>query len=127
MHTYLQDSTQNVDFDEEILSGDVEPPSASEETHGMVDIDGDHWNDHLLSEAMASIQEKTRRQRYPVTIEDYVSDDEDGNGDDDDDGDNGFDWHAEMCQDDEAFVDGGLGVEDIINEDFEREVAEFGE
>jgi hypothetical protein len=127
MHIYRQGSTQYVDFDEEVLSADVEPPYASEETRGVADIDGDHWNDNQLSEAMASVQEKTRRQRYPATVEDYVSDDEDGNRDDKDDGNDGFDWHAEMCEDDEAFVDRGLGVEDMINEDFEREVAEFGE
>jgi hypothetical protein len=93
----------------------------------VADIDGDHWNDNQLSEAMASVQEKTRRQRYPATLEDYTSDDEDGSRDEEGYGGDGFDWHAEACEDGEAFVGCGLEVEDMINEDFEREVAEFGE
>jgi hypothetical protein len=52
-----------------------------------------------------------------------VSDDED---DEDPSDDDGFDWHAEMLEDDEMYADGGLGVDDIINEDFERELAGFG-
>jgi hypothetical protein len=96
-------------------------------SNGVEAIRHDHLNDDPVSTVVSSVQDAWHRQHRAI-VEDYASDDEDsldGNCDDDDD-DDGFDWQAEMCDDDGVDVDGGLGVEDNINEDFERELAEFG-
>ena len=97
----------------------------SEGAQGTEPVDYDNWDGGQVSEALANVREEAWRQQYPVIAEDYSSDDEnnqDRNCDDDD----GFDWHAEMCGGDEMDVDDDLEIEDSINQDFERELAEFG-
>jgi hypothetical protein len=107
-----------MDVDGGDLNAEIEPTSNS--TPGKtLDIVGTNADDGHVSEAIANIQEEARRPRYPVTIEDYSSDDEDSSDDD------GFDC-AEMFEDDEMYADGGLGVDDLVNENFEQELAEFG-
>lgn len=113
-----QDGNPNMDVDGGgYLNVEIEPTCTSDRTWG---ISGVNTDDSRVSEVIANIREEAQCPRYPVTIEDYVSDEEDDQDPSDDDG---FDWHAE---DDEMYTDGGLGVDDIINEDFERELAGFG-
>jgi hypothetical protein len=125
-------SIPDMNLDGVTLDVDMEPTFTSEGARDMTSIDDDHSDDNQVSEAIANVREGAWRQQYPEIIEDRPSDNEDDeDGDcDDEDGDcndeDGFDWHAEMCEDDEMVVDGELEIEDKIDEDFERELAEFG-
>ena len=112
-----QDGNPNMDVDG---GSEIGPISITDGTWGVPGINAD---DCQVSEAIANIREETQHPRYPVTIEDHVSDDGDEEDSSDDDG---FDWHAEMLQDDEMYADGGLCADNIINEDFEQELAGFG-
>jgi hypothetical protein len=111
-----------MDVDGGNSNSEIEPTSNSTYAPGRTldalstntDVDDSH-----VSNTVANIREEARRPRYPVTIEDYSSDDEDSSGDDE------FD-DVEMLEDDEIYADGGLGVNDMVNEDFEQELAEFG-
>lgn len=93
---------------------------------GTEAIDDHHSDETDVSKAVANVLAEA--WQHPIT--NYASD-ENGQDDDDDqdqncDDDDGFDWDAEMCDDDKMDVDRELGIEDSINESFERELAEFG-
>jgi hypothetical protein len=115
----------NMDVDGGNLNVEMEPASTLDRTFGIAAVDGSASDDTRVSEAVANVREEAWRTQYPVGMEDYVSDNEDNDegscGDED-----GFNWHAEMFEDDGMCADGGLGVEDMINEDFERELDQFG-
>ena len=99
------------------------PTSTPDRTWNISGIDTD---DSQISEAMAIIQEQARHPQYRVTVEDYGSDDE---GDEDPSDDDGIDWHAEISNYDSEkyYADGGLGVDETINEDFEQMLTGFGD
>jgi hypothetical protein len=119
----------NMDADVGVgLNVEIEPNSTSNGTWNIAgvsgSVNGNVLDDIQVSDAIANVRGEAWRARVP-TIEDYASDDEDDEGGSRDDEDD-FDWHAEMSEDDETYVDGGLGVDDMINEDFERDLARFG-
>lgn len=97
------------------------PTSTQDMTGGISGINAD---DSRIFEVIANIREEVRRPHYRVTVEDCASDDED---DEDSSDDDGINWHAEISDDEKYDADGGLGVDETINEDFEQELARFGE
>jgi hypothetical protein len=110
------DDIPNMDVDGGDMNAEIEPTSTSDRT---LDILGTNADDSHVSEAVENIWEEAQHSQYPITIEDYVSDDEDSSDDD------GF-GYAEMFEDDEMYADGRLGMDDTVNEDFEQELAKFG-
>jgi hypothetical protein len=111
-----------MDLDGGNSNTEIEPTSNSTHAPGRTldtlstntDVDDSH-----VSEVVANIREEARCPRHPVTIEDYSGEDENSSGDDESD-------YDEMLEDDEMCADGGLGMNDIVDEDFEQELAEFG-